>query len=37
MLTPQDYMKLPEREKSYWHYLFTKFASNRADPQIPML
>jgi hypothetical protein len=37
MLTPQDYMKLPEREKPYWHYHFTKFASNRADPHFPML
>ena len=37
MLTPQDYMKLPEREKPYWHYHVTEFAPNRADPHFPML
>jgi hypothetical protein len=37
MLTPQDYMKLPGREKPYWHDHFTKFASDRADPHFPML
>lgn len=30
-------MKLPEREKPYWHYHFTNFASNRADIHFPML
>ena len=28
MLTPEDYKKLPEREKPYWHYHVTEFASN---------
>jgi len=37
MLTPEDYMKLPEREKPYWHYHVTEFAPNRADPHFPML
>jgi hypothetical protein len=37
MLTPQDYKKLPEREKPYWHYHVTEFAPNRADPHFPML
>jgi uncharacterized protein DUF1264 len=37
MLTPEDYKKLPEREKPYWHYHVTEFAPNRADPHFPML
>jgi hypothetical protein len=37
MLTPEDYNKLPEREKPYWHYHVTEFAPNRADPHFPML
>lgn len=37
MVTPQDYMKLPEREKPYWHYHVTEFAPNRANPHFPML
>ena len=28
MLTPEDYKKLPEREKPYWHYHVTEFAPN---------
>jgi len=37
MITPEDYKKLPEREKPYWHYHVTEFAPNRADPHFPML
>jgi hypothetical protein len=37
MLSPEDYKKLPEREKPYWHYHVTEFAPNRADPHFPML
>jgi hypothetical protein len=37
MLTSEDYKKLPEREKPYWHYHVTEFAPNRADPHFPML
>ena len=37
MITSQDYTKLPEREKPYWHYHVTEFAPNRADPHFPML
>jgi hypothetical protein len=37
MVTPEDYQKLPEREKPYWHYHVTEFAPNRADPHFPML
>jgi hypothetical protein len=37
MVTPEDYKKLPEREKPYWHYHVTEFAPNRADPHFPML
>jgi hypothetical protein len=32
MLAPEDYKKLPEREKPYWHYHVTEFAPNKADP-----
>jgi len=37
IITPEDYKKLPEREKPYWHYHVTEFAPNRADPHFPML
>jgi hypothetical protein len=30
-------MKLPEREKPYWHYHVTEFAPNRADPHFLLL
>lgn len=37
MLTPDDYNKLPEREKPFWHYHVTEFAPDRADPHFPQL
>ena len=37
MITPEDYRKLPEREKPYWHYHVTEFAPDRANPHFPIL
>jgi hypothetical protein len=37
MLTTEDYNKLPEREKPFWHYHVTEFAPDRADPKFPQL
>ncbi len=37
MITSEDYNKLPEREKPFWHYHVTEFAPDRADPKFPQL